>query len=150
MRNPRSVGVRVAGSGEAQLAPGRASERTNLGISADGAEPAFRERRRTIAPLGNVARLQAWRGGSPKDGCSPRAIWASLPMSAVHDASSVLRTMFETYRMLGQDHDVELERLARTGHRVAKPRAPRRVKRRGRRLPLAFRFAVTKLKALAG
>jgi hypothetical protein len=71
-------------------------------------------------------------------------------MSVAHDASSVLRTMFETYRMLGQDHDAELERLARTGHRVAKPRAPRRVERRSRRLPLAFRVAVTKLKALAG
>jgi hypothetical protein len=71
-------------------------------------------------------------------------------MTAAHDASSVLRTMFETYRMLGQDHEVELERLARTGRRTAKPRAPKRVERRARRLPLAFRLAVTKVRALAG
>ena len=71
-------------------------------------------------------------------------------MTGAQDASSVLRTMFETYRMLGQDHDVELERLAGTGSRVAKPRAPRRAERRRRRLPLALRVAVTRLKALAG
>ena len=48
--------------------------------------------------------------------------------------------MFETYRMLGHDHEVELERLARTGRRPAKPRAPLRSERRARRLPLAVRF----------
>ena len=58
--------------------------------------------------------------------------------------------MFETYRMLGRDQEVELERLARTGRRAAKPRAPRAVERRAGRLPLTFRLAVTKLKALAG
>jgi len=71
-------------------------------------------------------------------------------MTPAHDASSVLRTMFETYRMLGHDHEVELERLARTGRRPAEPRARLRPERRARRLPLAVRFAVTKLKALTG
>ena len=70
-------------------------------------------------------------------------------MTLPHDASSVYSTMFETYRMLGQDHEIELERLARTS-RAAKPRTPLRAKRRTRRLPLAVRLAATKLKALAG
>jgi hypothetical protein len=57
--------------------------------------------------------------------------------------------MWETYRMLGQDREVELERVAQTRRRAAKPQAPQAVER-ARRLPLAFRLAVTKLKALAG
>jgi hypothetical protein len=73
-----------------------------------------------------------------------------LPMTFAHDGSSVLTTMIETYRMLGRDHEVELERLARTGRRATKPQEPRRAGRRARPLPLAVRLAVTKLKALAG
>jgi hypothetical protein len=57
--------------------------------------------------------------------------------------------MWETYRMLGQDREVELERVAQTRRRAAKPQAPQAVER-ARRLPLALRLAVTKLKALAG
>jgi hypothetical protein len=57
--------------------------------------------------------------------------------------------MWETYRMLGQDREVELERLAQTRRRAAKSRAPRPVERASG-LPLAFRLAVTKLRALAG
>ena len=71
-------------------------------------------------------------------------------MRAADDGSSVSRTMFETHRMLGQDHELELERLAWTDRRAAKPRAPQRAEPRARRLPLAVRLAVTKLKALAG
>ena len=58
--------------------------------------------------------------------------------------------MWETHRMLGQNNEVELERLAQTRRRTAKPRAPRLVERRAKRLPLAFRLAVTKLRALTG
>lgn len=50
--------------------------------------------------------------------------------------------------MLGQEHEVELERLAQRSRRAAKPRAPQAVERKARRLPLAFRLAVTKLRAL--
>ena len=57
--------------------------------------------------------------------------------------------MWETYRMIGHDREVELERLAQTRSRAAKPQALRPVKR-ARRLPLSFRLAVTKLRALAG
>jgi hypothetical protein len=56
--------------------------------------------------------------------------------------------MWETYRMLGQDREVELERLAHTRRRAAKPLRP--VERRAKGLPLALRLAVTKLKALTG
>ena len=58
--------------------------------------------------------------------------------------------MWETHRILGQNNVVELERLAQTRRRTAKPRAPRLVERRAKRLPLAFRLAVTKLRALMG
>ena len=57
--------------------------------------------------------------------------------------------MWETYRMLGQDREVELERLAQTRGRAAKPQALRPVEPASR-LPLSFRLAVTKLRALAG
>ena len=72
-------------------------------------------------------------------------------MTPAHDGRSLLRTMFETYRMLGRDHEVELERLARTGSRATKRRAPLRTERRvAARLPLPVRLAVAKLKAFTG
>ena len=57
--------------------------------------------------------------------------------------------MFETYRMLGQDHEVELQRLAQTSRHAAKPRKLRLAGRQARRLPTTFRLALTKLAALA-
>jgi hypothetical protein len=60
-----------------------------------------------------------------------------------------LGTMFETYRMLGQDHGVELERLAQTSRRVTKPRGLRLAARQTTRLPATFLLALIKLTGLA-
>ena len=59
-----------------------------------------------------------------------------------------LGTMFETYRMLGQDHGVELERLAQTSRRAAKPRRLRLPARQTTHLPATFRLALIKLTGL--
>jgi hypothetical protein len=61
--------------------------------------------------------------------------------------------MFETYRMLGRDHEVELERVAGIRSRGARrPRGGRRPARgihADRALAGALRLALTKLATLA-
>jgi hypothetical protein len=59
------------------------------------------------------------------------------------------RTMFETYRMLGRDHEYELEHLARTRTRSTKPRRLREPERHARRRTAALRLALAKLTAVA-
>ena len=55
-------------------------------------------------------------------------------------------TMFETYRMLGRDHELELERLARPRQHVSTSTLMPKAWRRARRLPDGIHLALVRMK----